>query len=88
MDLLMIHLLYNKNHVDAIHIAIPDELYSMMNTMKFTISLELETKTATKFDLPLLRNIAPNTTPNNRIVRTTETYIQTNFMNTTKKDLN
>ena len=72
----MINLLYNKNHVDAIHIDLPEELYSMMNTMKFTISPELETKIVTKFDLPFLRNIAPNTTPNNRITQTTENYIK------------
>ena len=72
----MIHLLYNKTLETAVHTDLPDELYYMMGDMKFTISPELETNTVTKFDLPLLRNIAPNTTPNNRIVRITETYIK------------
>ena len=72
----MINLLYNKTLETAVHTDLPDELYSMMNTMKFTISPELETKIVTKFDLPFLRNIAPNTTPNNRITQTTENYIK------------
>ena len=84
----MIHLLYNKIQQNAIHTDLPDELYYMMGDMKFTMSPELETSTVTKFDLPLLRNIAPNTTPNNRITQITETYIQNNCMNTIKKDLN
>lgn len=72
----MINLLYNKTLETAVHTDYPDELYYMMSYMKFTISPELETNTVTKFGLPFLRNIEPNTTPNNRITQITENYIK------------
>jgi len=49
---------------------LPDELYDMMSSMKFTVDRQLEPIIVRKFNIPVLTKISSNTTPVDYITRT------------------
>jgi len=60
---------------------LPNQLYNMMSSMKFTIDKNLETYSIGRFNIPELRNIGPHTTPVDHITRMTRRVIHSYITN-------